>query len=35
MCKIFDFLKHLSKKYLKKFTLMDEEYYWETGDKSF
>lgn len=30
---IIDFLKHLSKKYLKEFTLSDEGYYWETGDK--
>ena len=31
---IIDFLKHLSKKYLKEFTLTDEGYYWETGDKN-
>jgi hypothetical protein len=30
---IINFLKHLSKKYLKEFTLSDEGYYWETGDK--
>jgi hypothetical protein len=30
---IIDFLKHLSKKYLKEFKLTDEGYYWETGDK--
>jgi hypothetical protein len=30
---IIDFLKHLSNKYLKEFTLVDEGYYWETGDK--
>jgi hypothetical protein len=30
---IIDFLKHLSKKYLKGFTLSDEGNYWETGDK--
>ena len=30
---IIDFLKHLSKKYLKDFKLTDEGYYWETGDK--
>ncbi|MGN6341702.1 MAG: hypothetical protein ACTHML_12100 [Ginsengibacter sp.] len=30
---IIDFLKHLSKKYLKEFTLSDEGNYWETGDK--
>ena len=31
---IIDFLKHLSKKYLKDFKLSDEGYYWETGDKN-
>ena len=31
---IIDFLKYLSKKYLKNFTLKDEGYYWETGDKN-
>jgi len=30
---IIDFLKHLSKKYLKDFTLIDEGNYWETGNK--
>lgn len=30
---IIDFLKHLSKKYLKNFMLIDEGNYWETGDK--
>lgn len=30
---IIDFLKHLSKKYLKNFNLKDEGYYWETGDQ--
>ena len=30
---IIDFLKHLSKKYLKDFKLTDEGSYWETGDK--
>ena len=30
---IIDFLKHLSKKYMKDFTLFDEGNYWETGDK--
>ncbi|MEO8819242.1 MAG: hypothetical protein ABI267_09855 [Ginsengibacter sp.] len=30
---IIDFLKHLSKKYLKNFNLTDQGYYWETGDK--
>lgn len=30
---IIDFLKHLSNKYLKDFTLFDEGNYWETGDK--
>ena len=31
---IIDFLKHLSKKYLKDFKLTDEGYYWKTGDKN-
>lgn len=31
---IIDFLKHLSKKYLKDFRLVDEGDYWETGDKN-
>ena len=30
---IIDFLKHLSKRYLKNFKLTDEGDYWETGDK--
>lgn len=30
---IIDFLKHISKKYLKNFTMRDEGNYWETGDK--
>lgn len=30
---IVKLLKHLSKKYLTNFTLTDEGYYWETGDK--
>jgi hypothetical protein len=30
---IIRLLKHLSKKYLKNFTLIDEGYYWETGDE--
>ena len=31
---IIKLLKHLSKKYLKDFTLFDEGYYWETGDEN-
>ncbi|CAN5351280.1 hypothetical protein BH20BAC1_BH20BAC1_22720 [soil metagenome] len=31
---IIRLLKHLSKKYLKDFTLTDEGYYWETGDEN-
>lgn len=30
---IIKLLKHLSAKYLKDFTLIDEGYYWETGDE--
>ena len=30
---IIKLLKHLSKKYLKDFTLIDEGYYWETDDE--
>ena len=31
---IIKFLKHLDKKYLKDFTLIDEGSYWETGDEN-
>ncbi len=31
---IIKFLKHLSKKYFRNFTLYDEGYYWETGDEN-